>query len=254
MGSLRAVFAEPSDVAGGSSGQTKQAQLAQHADRPAGSKQYADVACAPTQEEVEAGVAGEPDPPEGWYATLKRHAKALKRSVLALYYATQDPDVGWLPKFLAMFALAYALSPMDLIPDFIPVLGLLDDLLLLPGLIWLAIRLIPDEAWQRAKARADTEPVRLRENWVAAALMFALWDGLAVLLAHVITRKYGNRYWRHHDWIVMLIVGGTMALVEISWIIWRLWADHAGQQVKLTAEGPLAEPLLGEGRAAEENA
>lgn len=68
---------------------------------------------------------------------LKRAAKQLKRSVLALYYATQDPNVGWVPRMIAAFVLAYALSPMDLIPDFIPVLGFIDDLILLPGMIWL---------------------------------------------------------------------------------------------------------------------
>ena len=73
----------------------------------------------------------------GYFAWLKQAAKQLKRSVLALFYATQDPDVGWAPKVIAVIVLAYALSPMDLIPDFIPVLGILDDLLLLPGMIWL---------------------------------------------------------------------------------------------------------------------
>jgi len=57
--------------------------------------------------------------------------------VLALFYASQDPSVGWVPRVIAAFALAYALSPLDLIPDFIPVLGILDDLILLPGMIWL---------------------------------------------------------------------------------------------------------------------
>lgn len=73
----------------------------------------------------------------GHFAWLKQAAKQLKRSVLALFYATHDPGVGWAPKVIAVIVLAYALSPMDLIPDFIPVLGILDDLLLLPGMIWL---------------------------------------------------------------------------------------------------------------------
>lgn len=57
--------------------------------------------------------------------------------MLALFYASQDPAVGWAPRVIAAFVLAYALSPVDLIPDFIPVLGILDDLILLPGMIWL---------------------------------------------------------------------------------------------------------------------
>ena len=73
----------------------------------------------------------------GLLSWLKRAAKQLKKNVLALYYATQDPDVGWAPRVIAAFVLAYALSPMDLIPDFIPVLGIVDDLILLPGMLWL---------------------------------------------------------------------------------------------------------------------
>jgi len=73
----------------------------------------------------------------GLFAWLQHAAKQLKRSVLALFYASQDPSVGWAPRVIAAFVLAYALSPMDLIPDFIPVFGILDDLILLPGMIWL---------------------------------------------------------------------------------------------------------------------
>ena len=73
----------------------------------------------------------------GLFAWLQHAAEQLKRSVLALFYASQDPSVGWAPRVIAAFVLAYALSPLDLIPDFIPVLGILDDLILLPGMIWL---------------------------------------------------------------------------------------------------------------------
>lgn len=69
----------------------------------------------------------------GWYQRFKNAAKKTKREVLALYYAAQDPEVGWLPKGVTAIALAYALSPLDLIPDFIPILGLVDDLIILPG-------------------------------------------------------------------------------------------------------------------------
>lgn len=79
---------------------------------------------------------------QGMLSWLKLAAKRLKRNVLAVYYATLDPDVGWAPRFIAGFALAYALSPMDLIPDFIPVLGIIDDLVLLPGMLWLVSLLL----------------------------------------------------------------------------------------------------------------
>jgi len=73
------------------------------------------------------------NPLPGWYQQFKNAAKKIKRDVLALYYATQDPEVGWLPKAVTAIALAYALSPLDLIPDFIPIVGLVDELIILPG-------------------------------------------------------------------------------------------------------------------------
>lgn len=79
---------------------------------------------------------------QGLLSWLKQAAKQLKRNVLAVYYATLDPYVGWAPRCIAGFALAYALSPMDLIPDFIPVLGIIDDLVLLPGMLWLVSSLL----------------------------------------------------------------------------------------------------------------
>jgi uncharacterized membrane protein YkvA (DUF1232 family) len=75
----------------------------------------------------------EDSPSPGWYQQFKNTVKKMKREVLAVYYAVQDPEVGWLPKVVAAIALGYGLSPIDLIPDFIPILGLIDDLLILPG-------------------------------------------------------------------------------------------------------------------------
>ena len=79
------------------------------------------------------------------FAAFKAAAKSLKREVLALFYAVHDPRTPFFAKLIPWLVLAYALSPIDLIPDFIPILGLVDDLLLLPGLIWLALHLIPPE-------------------------------------------------------------------------------------------------------------
>ncbi|MEW5314058.1 MAG: hypothetical protein WDW38_005582 [Sanguina aurantia] len=123
---------------------------------------------------------------------LKKAAKALKREVLALYYATQDPRTSLLAKILPIIVLAYALSPIDLVPDFIPVLGILDDLILLPGLIWLAIYLIPHQVMADARERADTEPLRLASNWLVATLIFLMWVGSAEALAYYLARAYGS--------------------------------------------------------------
>ncbi|MBS7670629.1 YkvA family protein [Croceicoccus gelatinilyticus] len=87
---------------------------------------------------------------------LKHWAKALKRDVIALWLAARDPRVPMGAKVLAGAVAAYALSPVDLIPDFIPVLGLLDDLLIVPAGIWLALRLIPAPVMADLRKRAET--------------------------------------------------------------------------------------------------
>jgi uncharacterized membrane protein YkvA (DUF1232 family) len=85
---------------------------------------------------------------------LKRWARILKSHVKALELARKDPRVPWAAKAVLVLVVAYALSPIDLIPDFIPVLGLLDDLILLPLGIALAIRLMPKDVWAECQLRA----------------------------------------------------------------------------------------------------
>ena len=86
--------------------------------------------------------------------------------------------------------LAYALSPIDLIPDFIPVLGYVDDLVLLPLGIWLAIRLTPPEIFQAARAQAALAEQRLPWDWRAATVIVLLWAAAAILMAHFVLRKF----------------------------------------------------------------
>ena len=88
-------------------------------------------------------------------AGLLDWARRIKRDALSLWFAYKDPATPWPVKALCWFVVAYALSPIDLIPDFIPVLGLLDDALLLPGLIWLAVRMLPPAVLARGRARAE---------------------------------------------------------------------------------------------------
>ena len=111
---------------------------------------------------------------------LRDRVLALKRETLALYYAARDPRTPWLAKLVVGLVVAYALSPIDLIPDFIPVLGYLDDLLLLPLGIWLAIRLLPAEVLAECRARA-AQALEQPKNRAAAAVIVALWIALAVL-------------------------------------------------------------------------
>jgi uncharacterized membrane protein YkvA (DUF1232 family) len=86
---------------------------------------------------------------------IKTWAKNLKRDSHAIYLASRDPRVPWYAKGLAVAVAAYALSPIDLIPDFIPVIGYLDDLIIVPLGIWLVVSLIPGEVMAECRARAD---------------------------------------------------------------------------------------------------
>ncbi|MWV13228.1 DUF1232 domain-containing protein [Pseudomonas sp. R-28-1W-6] len=115
---------------------------------------------------------------------LSDWAKALKRQVMVLWFCCRHPDTPWLAKAVAIAVVAYALSPIDLIPDFIPILGYLDDLLLLPLGILLVIRLIPgkilEACRQQASAWESTQQPR-PVNRAAAVLVVLIWlAGLAL--------------------------------------------------------------------------
>src|SRR5712692_3142533 len=86
---------------------------------------------------------------------IKNWARRLSRDVHAIYLASRDPRVPWYARVLAIAVAGYALSPIDLIPDFIPVLGYLDDLIIVPLGIWLVVRLIPEEIMVEYSAIAD---------------------------------------------------------------------------------------------------
>lgn len=86
---------------------------------------------------------------------LRTWARRIKRDGLTLWFAGRNPRTPWYAKAVGIFVVCYALSPIDLIPDFIPVLGYLDDVLLLPGLIWLTIRFLPPAVLAECRAQAD---------------------------------------------------------------------------------------------------
>ncbi len=117
-------------------------------------------------------------------ARLKSKAVKIKKELTAIYYAYQNPRLPFLPKVVILFALGYALSPIDLVPDFIPVLGFIDDVLIVPGLISLAVKLIPDDIMAEARKRAEIAPLRLRKSWKAAAAFAAIW---VIVLAAVLS-------------------------------------------------------------------
>ena len=113
-------------------------------------------------------------------AALKAWAGRLKRDVVALWLAARDPRTPWLAKMLAGFVAAYALSPIDLIPDFIPVLGLLDDLLIVPAGLWLAARTVPPALM--AEFRAEAASREGPASRAAAIIIIALWLAAAGLI------------------------------------------------------------------------
>lgn len=111
-------------------------------------------------------------------STLRAWAKRIKRDGVTLWFAGKHHATPWYAKALGVFVVAYALSPIDLIPDFIPVLGYLDDVLLLPGLIWLTIKLLPPDVLVECRTQAD-DWMRMEgakpTNKAGAILIVALW-------------------------------------------------------------------------------
>ena len=114
-----------------------------------------------------------------WLAGLRQRARALKAETHVLYLAARHPGTPWYAKLLVAGIVAYAFSPIDLIPDFIPVLGLLDDLVLIPLGIWLAIRLVPETVLAECRSRAQERGKRVSR--VAGAVIVAIWLTLAGL-------------------------------------------------------------------------
>jgi uncharacterized membrane protein YkvA (DUF1232 family) len=111
-------------------------------------------------------------------SNLKAWAKRIKRDGVTLWFAGKNPRTPWYAKALGVFVVAYALSPIDLIPDFIPVLGYFDDVLLLPALIWLAIRLLPPEVLAQCRDQADDwmkKKGSKPSNWTGAIVIVMIW-------------------------------------------------------------------------------
>jgi len=113
---------------------------------------------------------------------LKQLARRLKNEVYTVYLASKDNRVPWYTRVLAAFIVAYAFSPIDLIPDFIPILGYLDDLILIPLGIWLLLKLIPPAVLSECRKKAKTAISQGKPmNWIAAGVIVALWLLLGVL-------------------------------------------------------------------------
>ena len=127
---------------------------------------------------------------------LKKRAEDLKRETYTLYLAYHHPKVPWYAKAVCACTLGYALSPIDLIPDFIPVIGYLDDLIIVPAGLALARTMIPEEVLRECRCKAEERMnQKAPRNYVAAAVIVAIWIGLILLS---ISLTYNAFYkWTH---------------------------------------------------------
>jgi uncharacterized membrane protein YkvA (DUF1232 family) len=125
------------------------------------------------------------------FGSIRQWAKSLKTEIHALYLACRDPRVPWFAKATAIFVVAYALSPIDLIPDFVPVFGYLDDLIIVPLGILLARRLIPADVMEECRAAAllDNRWTRPR-NWIAGGAILVIWVAATALALYWILGKW----------------------------------------------------------------
>jgi uncharacterized membrane protein YkvA (DUF1232 family) len=122
---------------------------------------------------------------------IKRWARTLKRDAHAIYLAAHSPRVPWYAKILAIAVAGYALSPIDLIPDFIPVVGYVDDLIIVPLGIWLVLSLIPEDVMAEYRAMADEAETRPR-NKIAAIAIIAIWIFGAATLGWIVFAHWGR--------------------------------------------------------------
>jgi uncharacterized membrane protein YkvA (DUF1232 family) len=126
----------------------------------------------------------------------KQRARRLKAELYALYFAYKDPRTPWYARVVAACVVGYAFSPIDLIPDPIPIVGYLDDLILVPLGIMLAVRLIPPGVLSECRVKAQEGLKQGKPtNWVAAGVIVAVWVLLAGLALLLVARGLGFKFW-----------------------------------------------------------
>ena len=124
------------------------------------------------------------------FARAKAWARRIKVDVVAVYFAARDPRTPWSVRLLAAAVAAYALSPIDLIPDFIPVLGYLDDLIIVPVGLILVVRLLPPHILESSRLKASEALERPRSR-SAAAVIVGIWLLCAGILAYWLLKRGG---------------------------------------------------------------
>jgi uncharacterized membrane protein YkvA (DUF1232 family) len=123
--------------------------------------------------------------------TTRRRSLAEKIGIEAhaVWLAARDPDTPWHARIFGLFIAAYALSPIDLVPDFIPLLGLVDDALIIPAGIWLFLKMLPDGRFDRHRAIAAEAADRPRSR-AGLLIVVAIWIGLALLAWRLLAWNY----------------------------------------------------------------
>lgn len=118
------------------------------------------------------------------FMRLRRWAKLIKRDVLTLWFACRDQRTPWWFKLLAFGIVAYALSPIDLIPDFIPIIGLLDDAIIIPLGVMILLRLLPRDVRISSAERAEVQRARGKKivSWSGLILMLLIWLAVVIYL------------------------------------------------------------------------
>lgn len=164
------------------------------------------------------------------WAGLHGPSAYLSLHTPSVHWCAAECQASWQTRHDAWECTPYDLScpthpttgVQDLIPDFIPVLGILDDLILLPGLIWLAIRLIPTDVWEHAVARAEVEPLRLGDKWAAALVILVIWDTLLLGAMYWAVVHFSSERWQRYAYAWVALAAGLLVLTEGSWAYLRL--------------------------------
>ena len=125
---------------------------------------------------------------------LKQQVRQLKIEILALNLACSDPRVPWYAKALAICVVGYAFSPIDLIPDFIPIVGYLDDLIIVPLGIMLVVKMIPPAVMAECRVKAQSAMSHSQpKNWIATGIILIIWVLLALFSIRFMTRLFNNK-------------------------------------------------------------
>ncbi len=119
------------------------------------------------------------------WSRVRQWAQVVKRDTACLYLAARDPRTPWYAKAIAASVVAYALSPIDLIPDFIPIIGYLDDILLVPMGLWIAMRMVPDDVIEDCREQA-TQLTERPTSRMAALAIVVIWMGTAAVIGWII--------------------------------------------------------------------